>query len=70
MSDGSYQVQFTDVSVEVRHDQDPYTVFTAIDNLETTDLSIFFWLSMSCLLVALALIIFLGLYYHCYISAQ
>ena len=59
------------MSVEVRHDRDPYTVFTSIDyTLENTDLSIFFWMSMMCLVVAVLLIVWLGLYYHCYISNE
>lgn len=70
MPDGSYEYFFNDVSVEVRHDFDPYTVFTALEPTETADLSIFFWLSMGSLLVALFLIFFLGFYYQCYISNE
>ena len=69
-SDGMYRVSFTNIPVEIRHDSDPFTVFTAVDSMETTDLSIFFWLSMACLLVALVLIMYLGIYYHCYISVE
>ena len=43
-------------------------MFTGIDRKESTDLSVFFWLSMLCLLFSLVLIIILGVYYHFYIS--
>ena len=69
-SDGYYKVDFKDIPVEIRGDDDPYTVFTAVDPAETADLSIFFWLSMGCLCVALLLIFYLGCYYHFYISVD
>lgn len=67
---GTYEYIFQNVSVEVRHDKDPYTVFTALDSNESADLSIFFWLSMLSLLVALLMIFCLGYYYSCYISNE
>ena len=70
MSDGKYIVALPDVAIEVRNDQDPYTVFTASDQTDQVDLSIFFWLSMGCLLAAFVLILFLGVYYHFYISVS
>ena len=69
--DGSFLVMFKGIPVEVRHYKDPYTVFTVMDkNAETADLSIFFWLSMVCLLTSMVLIFYLGVYYHFYISAE
>ena len=65
-----YKVDFTDVTVEVRHDKDPYTIYTAIASNDSFDLSLFFWLSMGCLLFALVLIIWLGIYYSYYISVE
>ena len=64
------EYEFSDISVEVRHDKDPFTVFTALEPSQIADLSIFFWLSMMCLLGALVLILFLGFYYQCYISNE
>lgn len=62
------EVVFKDVIIEVRSDEDPQTVFTSIDPKLSTDLSIFFWLSMMCLMLALLCIIYLGFYYQCYIK--
>ena len=61
-------MDYDNVSVEVRHEKDPYTVFTKIESNGMIDLSIFFWLSMGCLAVALLLIVYLGLFYSYYIS--
>ena len=67
---GEYKVSFDNVSVEIRHDNDPYTVFTQIGDDGLVDLSIFFWLSMGCLAISLLLIVYLGFYYSYYISVE
>ena len=61
-------INFDDVAVEVRDSHDPYTVFAGINRKETTDLSIFFWISMLCLAVSVVLIFYLTFYYYCYIA--
>lgn len=65
---GMHSLDFNDVPIEVRHDADPYTVFTSIATLNEADMHIFFWLSMACLFAAFILIIALATYYNLYIS--
>lgn len=61
-------ITFNDVAVEVRDTHDPYTVFAGINRKESTDLSVFFWISMMCLGVSVILIFYLTFYYYCYIA--
>ena len=61
-------IAFNDVAVEVRDTHDPYTVFAGLKAQESTDLSIFFWISMLCLAVSVVLIFYLTFYYYCYIA--
>ena len=61
-------ISFTDVAVEVRDTHDPYTVFAGINRKESTDLSIFFWMSMMCLAASVVLIFYLTFYYYCFIA--
>ena len=49
------------IPVEVRHKQDPYIIFAEAHYNMGRDTSFFFWLSISCLVLALVLIVVLGL---------
>ena len=59
---------FEDVAVEIRNTIDPYTVFSALEGADVADLSIFFWLSMVCLLAAFFMILTLAFYYKMFID--
>ena len=61
-------ISFNDVVVEVRDTHDPYTVFAGLNKKGNTDLSIFFWISMMCLSVSVAMIFYLTFYYYCFIA--
>ena len=63
-------VPFDDVVVEVRSDADPYTVITGVKPDEDIDLSIFFWLSCLCMLIALILIFYLIYFFSKYIATD
>ena len=65
--DPECSIPFEDVPIEVRSEADPYVVFTGMDQTKELDLSIFFWLSMLCLLSAFCLIVALIFFYQCYI---
>ena len=61
-------LKFDRVALEVRSAEDPYVVFTQFNRQDSTDLSIFFWLSILCLLAAILSILMLGCYYKLYIE--
>ena len=61
-------IPFNDVAVEVRDTHDPYTVFAGLNKKGNTDLSIFFWVSMLCLSMSVAMIFYLTVYYYCFIA--
>ncbi len=51
------------IPVEIRSENDPYNIFSSLDPNESTDMSIFFWLSMLCLLGSFLMIVLLGVHY-------
>ena len=54
----------------MRAEEDPYTVFTMVNKQDRADQSIFFWLSIMCLLGAILMICALGCVYQLFISEE
>jgi len=61
---------FSEISVEVRSDEDPYLAFAAINPEEKVGSSLFFWLSIICLTAAILMIFLLGCIYKVYIEEE